>query len=183
MFKSYTASRTSGDRKSLASSLADPAAPPPVQRAVRFMLAGAVVSLLSLIASVIGSFGLKSQMMSANADKLRLHQITESQIGGAATALIIYTIIVGLASIGLWVWMARANGAGRNWARITASVFFVLWSLYTYSILGQLSGGVTVTAIWIVSLVLVLVIWAIGLAAIFQLWRPASTVFFRGQPR
>ncbi len=183
MFKSLTASGTAGDRKRLARSLADPAAPPPVRRAVSFMLAGAAVSALSLIVSVIGSFGLKSAMMSAEAQKLRLHQITESQISNAATALIIYTIVVGLVSIGLWVWMARMNGAGRNWARITASVFFGLWSLYTYSILGQLNGAVTITATWIVSLVLVLVIWAIGVATVFLLWRPASTAFFKGQSR
>ncbi len=183
MFKSFTASRTAGDRKPLSSSLADPAAPPPVQRAVRFMLAGAAVSAVSLIVSVVGSFGVKSAMMSANAEKLRLHQITESQISRAATALIIYTVVVGLAAVGLWVWMARMNGAGRNWARITASVFFGLWSLYTYSILGQLNGAVTITATWIVSLTLVLVLWAIGVATVFQLWRPASTAFFKGQSR
>lgn len=183
MFKSFTASRTAGDRKPRAGSLADPAAPPPVLRAVRFMLAGAAVSAVSLVVSVIGSFGLKSAMMSASAEKLRLHQITESQISNAATALTIYTIVVGLASVGLWVWMARMNGAGRNWARITASVFFGLWSIYTYSILGQLNGAVTITATWIVSLALVMVLWAIGVATVFQLWRPASTAFFKGQPR
>jgi uncharacterized membrane protein (DUF2068 family) len=150
------------------------------------MQAGAAGSALSLIFSIIGSFSLKSNMMSANAQKLKDHQITASQISSTATGLIIYTIIVGLISIGLWLWMARMNEAGRNWARITASVFFGLWSIYTYSVLGELHGGVTITATLIVSLVLILALWVIGVATIVQLWRPASTAYFKAskdQPR
>ena len=185
MFKSFIAS----DKKQPAkpgragpADLAGPPAPPaPVHRAVRLMQAGAAVSTLSLIFTVIGSFSLKHNMMTANAQKLQQHQITESQISNTATGLIIYTILIGLVSIGLWLWMARMNEAGRRWARITASVFFALWSLYTYSVLGELHGGVTVTATLIVSLVLILALWVIGAATVFYLWRPASTAYFKAQ--
>jgi hypothetical protein len=187
MFKSFTAS----DKKQPAkpgragrSAPADPAAPPaPVHRAARLMQAGAAVSALSLIFTVIGAFSLKSNMMSANAQKLKDHQITASQISNTATGLIIYTIIIGLVSIGLWLWMARMNEAGRRWARITASVFFALWSLYTYSVLGELHGGVTVTGTLIVSLILILALWVVGAVTVFYLWRPASTAYFKAQPR
>jgi hypothetical protein len=183
MFKSFTA----GDKKPPVSSgrgrPADQAAlagpPASVRRAVRFMQAGAIGSALSLVFSVIGSFSLKSNMMNANAQKLKDHQITASQISSTATALIIYTIIVGLVSIGLWLWMARMNEAGRTWARITASVFFGLWSLYTWSVLGELHGGVTITATLIVSLILILALWVVGVATIFQLWRPSSTAYYK----
>ena len=185
MFKSFTAS----DKKQPAkpgrtgpADLAGPPAPPaPVHRAVRFMQAGAVVSTLSLIFTVIGSFSLKHNMMTANAQKLQDHQITASQISSTATGLIVYTIVIGLVSIGLWLWMARMNEAGRRWARITASVFFALWSLYTYSVIGELHGGVTVTATLIVSLILILALWVIGAATVFYLWRPASTAYFKAQ--
>lgn len=188
MFKSSTAS----DKKQPARSgrlRPDPSAgsdaPVPVRRAVRLMQAGAAVSAVSLIFTVIGSFSLKSNMMSANAEKLKLHQVTASEISSTAKGLIIYTIFIGLLSIGLWLWMARMNDAGRRWARITASAFFVLWSLYTYSVLGELHGGVTVTATLIVSLVLIAALWVIGAVAVFQLWRPASTAYFTsgGSPR
>jgi hypothetical protein len=86
---------------------------------------------------------------------------------------------VGLVSIGLWLWMARMNEAGRTWARITASVFFGLWSLYTWSVLGELHGGVTITATLIVSLILILALWVVGVATIFQLWRPSSTAYYK----
>lgn len=185
MFKSFTAS----DKKQPAkpgrtgpAELAGPQAPPaPVHRAARLMQAGAVVSTLSLIFTVIGSFSLKHNMMTANAQKLADHQITASQISSTATGLIVYTIVIGLVSIGLWLWMARMNEAGRRWARITASVFFALWSLYTYSVIGELHGGVTVTATLIVSLILILALWVIGAATVFYLWRPASTAYFKAQ--
>jgi hypothetical protein len=185
MFKSFIASDKKQPAKPGRTGPADlagsPAPPAPVHRAVRLMQAGAVLSTLSLIFTVIGSFSLKHNMMTANAQKLQQHQITASQISNTATGLIIYTILIGLISIGLWLWMARMNEAGRRWARITASVFFALWSLYTYSVLGELHGGVTVTGTLIVSLILILALWVIGAATIFYLWRPASTAYFKAQ--
>jgi hypothetical protein len=182
MFKSFTASDKKQPAKPGRTGPADLAGPPaPLHRAVRLMQAGAVVSTLSLIFTVIGSFSLKHNMMTANVQKLQDHQVTASQISKTATGLIIYTIIIGLASIGLWLWMARMNEAGRRWARITASVFFALWSLYTYSVLGELHGGVTVTATLIVSLILILALWVIGAVTVFYLWRPASTAYFKAQ--
>lgn len=182
MFKSFTASdKKLTARQGKTRPQGQEAPPAPLRRAVRLMQAGAVGSALSLIFTVIGSFSLKSNMMSANAAKLKDHQITASQISNTATALIVYTIVVGLAAIGLWLWMARMNEAGRSWARITASVFFGLWSIYTYSVLGELHGGVTVTGTLIISLVLILALWVIGVAAVFYLWRPASTAYFKGQ--
>src|SRR5580704_14851867 len=172
MFKSFTTSDKKQPAKPGRTGPADLAAPPPpLHRAVRLMQAGAVVSTLSLIFTVIGSFSLKHNMMTANAQKLQDHQITASQISSTATGLIIYTIIIGLVSIGLWLWRAR----------ITASVFFALWSLYTYSVIGELHGGVTVTGTLIVSLILILALWVIGAATVFYLWRPASTAYFKAQ--
>lgn len=183
MFKSFAGSDKKPSARPGRPQPQDQAPPPPVRRAVRLMQAGAVGSAISLIFTVIGSFSLKSNMMSANAAKLKDHQITASQISNTATALIIYTIVIGLVSVGLWLWMARKNEQGRNWARITASVFFGLWSLYTYSVLGELHGGVTVTGTLIVSLILILGLWVVGAVTIFQLWRPASTAYFKSQPR
>jgi len=183
MFKSFTSSDKKPSARSGRAQPEGQAPPLPVRRAVRLMQAGAVASAVSLIFTVIGSFSLKSNMMSANAAKLKDHQITASQISNTATALIIYTIVIGLVSVGLWLWMARKNEEGRTWARITASVFFGLWSLYTYSVLGELHGGVTVTGTLIVSLILILALWLIGAVTIFQLWRPTSTAYFKSQPR
>jgi len=39
------------------------------------------------------------------------------------------SVAFGLAVVSLWLWMARANGQGRNWARILSTVLFVLATL------------------------------------------------------
>jgi len=38
-------------------------------------------------------------------------------------------VVFGLAGVALWVWMARANGRGRSWARVVAMVLFGLATL------------------------------------------------------
>jgi uncharacterized membrane protein (DUF2068 family) len=181
MFKSFTASDKKLTGRNGKAGSAGSAPPVPIRRAVRLMQAGAVCSTISLILTVIGSFSLKSNMMTAGAAKLKAHQITASQISNTATALIVYTIIVGLLSIGLWLWMARKNEAGRKWARITGSVLFGLWSIYTYSVLGELTGGTTITGTLVASIVLILALWVIGAATIYLLWRPASSAYFKAQ--
>ena len=47
-------------------------------------------------------------------------------------------VVVGLIGIALWIWMAQMNKRGRNWARITSTVFF---ALDTLGAIGGLAGG------------------------------------------
>ena len=43
--------------------------------------------------------------------------------------LLTLEIVLGLVAAALWLWMARANGHGRNWARILSTVLFGLATL------------------------------------------------------
>ena len=43
--------------------------------------------------------------------------------------LLTLEIVLGLVAAALWLWMARANGHGRSWARILATVLFGLATL------------------------------------------------------
>lgn len=54
------------------------------------------------------------------------------QIGGA---------FFGAIALGLWIWMAVMNGKGRNWARITATVFGALSLAGSLSSVGNLAGN------------------------------------------
>jgi len=103
--------------------------------------------------------------------------LTASQLNSLATYYIASTIIIGLIAIGLWLWMAKMNTAGRSWARIVSTVLFALWSYYTWVSIGQTHGATTL----VVSTVIVLVTWLIGLASLFFLWRPASTAFYKAK--
>jgi hypothetical protein len=69
------------------------------------------------------------------------------------------------------MWMARANKAGKNWARITGTVFFGIDTLDLLGLFAQRPAALSV--------VFALVIWLIGLGTVIMLWRRESTAFFK----
>ncbi len=87
-------------------------------------------------------------------------------------------IVGGLVVTALWLWMARANGQGRNGARIFSTVLFGLVTLALATALG-LGGPGHVAGMTVPSLALSVLNWLIGLAAAGLLWLPASTAFFK----
>ena len=85
--------------------------------------------------------------------------------------------------IALWLWMARANGQGRNWARILSTVPFGLATL-------QLSGACThpvahagfgATVLYYGGTALFVAAWLARACVVWLLWRPASSAFFKRQ--
>jgi uncharacterized protein (DUF486 family) len=165
-----------------------PAAPAPVLNAVKLMYAAAAVSTVTLIISVTLIGDAKAALRTANPS------LTAAQVRDL-NGLITLAIVSGLVVIALWLWMARANGQGRNWARILATVLFGLATLelirqYPSDQLGHLvlggqvqpvihyGSGVTMPALIVPALT-----WLAGLAAVWLLWRPASSAFFNPQGR
>jgi hypothetical protein len=182
MFKTLSSPLASGGRLAAVFGT-DPAAPRPIQQAVRFMYAGAAVSGISLILSVIFSFSFKSGLIAANQANLADHKVTMSQINSFANEEIVSQIVFGVIAVGLWIWMAKMNGNGRGWARIASTVFFGLFTIDTFITINSIKGGVSVTASWILSMALLLATWLIGIGAIALLWRPVSTAYFKSQAR
>jgi hypothetical protein len=148
-----------------------------MQWAVRLMLAGAAVSTVYLVFALIVTASIKTDLTRWNATVPKAKQLTASQLNSLATYYVVTTIIIGLISIGLWLWMAKMNTAGRSWARIVSSVLFLLWTYYTWVSIGQTRGAATL----VISTVIVLVTWLIGLVSLFFLWRPASTAFYKAK--
>ena len=144
-----------------------PSAPPTIQNAVKLMYAGAAVSTVSLIVSLVDIGGTKSAIRKARPS------LTVAQVNQLNTFIISLAIVSGLVGIALWLWMARANGQGRNWARILSTVLF---GLATLDLFGVASQPKTV-----LGLVFPVLIWLLGLGAVVLLWRKQSTAFF--QPR
>ena len=143
-------------------------APPSVQKAVKLMYAGAAVSTVSLIVSVI--LPLADIAGSKAALKKDHPSLTTAQVNQAFTLGIAIAVISGAVGAVLWLWMARANGKGKNWARITSSVFF---ALATVSLLSVLNAPSVLGVIFAVAL------WVVGLGAIILLWRKESSDFFK----
>jgi hypothetical protein len=146
---------------------AQPEPPPSVVMAVRLMYAGAVVSALSLIVGLVTIGSLRDSLHKAQP------KLTPTQLHDLQTVVIVGSIFIGVISIGLWVWMALMNKAGRPWARIVATVLFGLDTLFL--LLGVARAGAAAG-----TLVSILT-WAIGGGAVIYLWRRDSTAFFNAQ--
>jgi hypothetical protein len=142
-----------------------PAAPAPVLTAVKLMYFGAAVNTVTLIIVLALIGGNKAD------GHLRWngHSVTAAQLSHLKPVIIMVTIVAGLVVPALWLWMARANGQGRNWARILSTVLF---GLATLQLTGN-NGDVEVLS--------TALIWLVGLAAVWLLWRPASSAFFKQQ--
>ena len=144
-----------------------PGPPPSVVMAVRLMYAGAVVSAVSLVVGLATIGGLRDSLHK-NEPKL-----TPAQLHDLQTVVVVGSVAIGLISIGLWVWMALMNKAGKSWARIVASVLFGLDTLFL--LLGVARAGAAAG-----TLVSILT-WLIGLGAIIYLWRRDASAYFNPQ--
>jgi len=141
--------------------------PPSVVMAVRFMYAGAVVSAISLVVELATLGNLKASLHKASP------KLTPDQLHNLQTVVVVGSVAIGLISIGLWIWMALMNKAGKSWARVVATVLFGLDTLFL--LLGLVRAGAAAG-----TLVSILT-WLIGLGAVVFLWRRDSTEYFTAQ--
>ena len=103
-----------------------PPAPQPVLNAVKLMYAGAAVSTVSLVISLIDISGTKAAIHKARPT------LTTAQVNQLNTFIITLAIVSGVVGIALWLWMAKANGQGKNWARVVSTVCSA-WPRWTCS--------------------------------------------------
>ena len=150
-----------------------PSAPAPVLTAVKLMYAGAAVSVAGLIIGLA--------LIIVDIDVAARGQFLGHSLAAQKPLVITVWMVFGLVMIALWLWMARANGQGRTWARIVSTVLFGLATL-------QLPGGFTkpvshagfgATVLYYGGTVLFVAAWLVGAAAVWLLWRPASSAFFK----
>jgi hypothetical protein len=142
-----------------------PPAPASVLNAVKVMYAGAAASLVGIIIDFATLSATKSAI------EKHSHNLTASQINSRQDVLVASFIIGGVISAGLWIFIAQSCKRGRNWARITGTVFFAIATLDTFvGVAVPVAGAVRFYAI---------LVWLIGLTAVVLLWRRSSSAFFR----
>ena len=154
-----------------------PPAPAPVLTAVKLMYAGAAVSAVELI---IGLALIIVDIKAAARGRFLGHSLTAPQM---RPLIITVWIVFGLVVIALWLWMARANGQHRNWARILSTVLF---GLATLQLRGDFTqpvshAGFGATVLYYGGTALFVAAWLVGATAVWLLWRPASSAFFKPQ--
>lgn len=154
---------------------ARPPQPRQVRIAVWLMYGGAALSAISAILVLAVSSSIRKAvhkaLVNANATNRREHKavLTAAQIHSAENiylGVIVFVLILGIA---LWVWMAWANGRGRSWARIVATVLFALNTLYLVLSVSRAGG----------SAIFVGLSWILGLGAIIMLWQRDSSAYIQ----
>src|ERR1700744_1881985 len=138
--------------------------PLPIRRAVRFMLAGAAVTLVTGVFYVIAVL----------TDPIRFNNgkpMTSGETGRA----VVYYVVTTLVYIALWIVMARTNRRGQRWARIVATVLFAIATFDLYAGINGLQNGQTIDVVNVVSFILSVAERVCGLGAIATLWRAGST--------
>jgi len=136
-----------------------PPAPQSVLNAVKLMYVGAAVSTVSLIVSLASIGGTKDAIRKARPS------LTATQVNQLNTFIIALAVVSGVIGV------ARANGQGKNWARILSTVLFGLATLDLFGVLSQPKT--------LLGLVFPVLIWLVGLGAVVLLWRGESTEFFK----
>ena len=131
-----------------------------VRAAVKLMYAGAAVSTVNLV------------ILLALIGDIKVGQLLN-------TPFITVAIAWSLAPLALWLWMARENGRGRNWARIVSTVLFGAATLDLTEVFGPPGIRLSLVPVIAGSPTVPVLYWLVGLAVVWLLWRPASSAFFR----
>jgi hypothetical protein len=145
-----------------------PAAPRPrsVRVAVKLMLAGAAAELAAMI-TVISTLGsVRATVAARDAAVLQtvhLHQVTDIALAPVA--------------IGMWLWLAWANGHGQDWARPLSAACFALISLSLIAALAQDAAAFAPATV-----IAAAIVWALGLSSVVLIFTPAAGRYYRPQP-
>ena len=166
-----------------------PSAPAPVRTAVKLMYAGAAVSAVTLVISLALVPAVTAALGKATPS------LTAAQASDV-NELIVLAMVFGLAVVAVWLWMARATGRGRNWARILSTVLFGAATLELITARPQHPGGYlahfvigghgysvihSVFGATVLGLIVPGLLWLTGVTVVWLLWRPACSVFFKPQ--
>jgi hypothetical protein len=135
----------------------------PVRAAARLMYAGAAVTAVSLVISIVSL-----AVTGRSAVNLRVAGHTQPR-SLAVTA----GVAIGLGMIAVWLWMARENSLGRRWARVLSLALFVLATPNLVGAFSQRHSGLALM-LWAPT-------WLLGLGVVWLLWRPDSRAFFKPQ--
>ncbi|GGL33189.1 hypothetical protein [Phycicoccus endophyticus] len=142
--------------------------PPAIERAVLLMRIGAALSVVSLLSV----FFMGDQLRDAARQSLEdSGQTADPALLDTTVAVATaFSVLLGLLGAGLWLFMAWANGRGKSWARIVATVLFGFSVLSFLASLVQPTGGV--------SRILSVIQVALGGYIIYLLWRRESSQFY-----
>jgi hypothetical protein len=140
--------------------------PRAVTSAMRLMRVGAVTEIAGLAVALATASSVQSAMIHHHAGFLAAHWHD----------LLLFIELGVPVPVGLWVWLAWANGRGHRWAR---SAFAGVFGMYTLIVLSKLAAGAATYAL--ADLLVVGVQWVIGLTVVLLIFsRSAASFYGRG---
>jgi hypothetical protein len=149
---------------------ADVEQPQTIRLAVRLMWLGAALSLLGLLLTFTQTDAIRDAIEDSDSS------LTASEVDTAVDVIVAFNVVIGVIGVGLWLWMASANGKGQSWARIVATVLGglnVAGTLFTLSS----SGSTAVTTMF------ALIGVALAVVILVLLWRPDSSRYYEFKSR
>ncbi len=129
------------------------------------MYIGAGLSLLALVVTFVLRSAIRHQVRDASSSGT-----SGAEVDTAVSVALAVVAVSAVVSAVLWLLMARANGAGKKWARIVATILFGLNVLFT-------AGGLSQPRP-VGSIVVSLLILTVGGYIVFLLWRPESSRYY-----
>ncbi|MGC2191776.1 MAG: hypothetical protein WA751_05530 [Candidatus Dormiibacterota bacterium] len=139
--------------------------------AVRLMYVGAAIELIALITILATADSVKSTIAE------RYPHLAAMLWHAVWVTHIVPDVVAAPIAIGLWLWMAWANGRGHNWARLAFALFFASTTL---SLLVALIQDAAVYAP--ADLVAGIGVWLVGLAAVLLIFNGASRGYYIQDP-
>jgi hypothetical protein len=139
--------------------------PQSILTAVRLMYCGAALQVIGIVLTLIQRDEIRDKIIENDST------LSKDEVDSALAAGLAFAVILGFVGAGLWVWMAVANGQGKNWARTTATVFGGLNVLFTLIGLGM--GQSTPMQI-----VMSLIGLALAVTILILLYRPDANRFY-----
>lgn len=147
----------------------DAAKPKSIDLAQKLMYAGAGLAVVNAIVTLLTADSIKDKVR----DKLG-SAASQAELDSTFSSFNTQAIVGAVIGVVLWLLMAKFNGDGKKWARIVATVLFVISTL---SLLFNLMAGVATAPI----LLILVLTWLVGLGAIILLYKPESTQYYNAK--
>jgi hypothetical protein len=141
--------------------------PHAVLNAVRLMYIGAAAELAALVILVVTADGVRSAFF-------QVHPGFTPALWHVVLAGLVFRGITAPIRIGLWLWLAWANGRGRDAARLVFTAFFTANTLYLFAAVA-LHAEVYAPA----DLAASAVVWLLALATIVLIFTKKSWRYYR----
>jgi hypothetical protein len=139
------------------------ARPRAVRAAVKLMLAGAAAELAAVITVVVTAGAVRAAVAAH-----------DSALVPVVTAHLIAEMALLPVAVGMWLWLAWANGRGEDWARLLSVSSF---GLTTMGLVSTLAEGAA--PFGRADLIACAAVWAIGLASVVLIFTPAAGRYYR----